>query len=159
MERTVKISQGRHAIEDIMFRYAEGIDTGHLENVAPLFAHGVVVMPDGSELNGSDEVLQAFSDVIIFYDDDENVVPCQSGACSPRTKHVLTNSIYQFDNAVRNADVRSYFTVYQSLGGANEIIVGGRYIDHYELLIQGWVLIRREVHLENMGDLSRHLNG
>lgn len=159
MERTVKISQGRHAIEDIIYGYAEGIDTGNLETVAPLFAHGVMVMPDGSELNGPEEVLRTFSDVIIFYDDEENVVPYQRGACSPRTKHVVTNSIFEFDNAVRNADVRSYFTVYQSLGGANEIIVGGRYIDQYELMIQGWVLVRREVYLENVGDLSRHLNG
>lgn len=158
MERTIKISQGRHAIEGIMFGYAEGIDTGNLEVVAPLFAQGVMVMPDGSELNGPDEVFQTFSQVIIFYDEDEKVVPYQRGACSPRTKHMITNITFDFDNAVRHADVRSYVTVYQSLGGANEIIVGGRYIDRYELMIQGWVLVRREVYLENVGDLSRHLN-
>jgi hypothetical protein len=53
--------------------------------------------------------------------------------------------------------VRSYFTVYQNLGGANPIIAGGRYIDRFDTHIRGWRMIERTVMVENRGDMSRHI--
>jgi len=48
MERIPAIAAARFAVEDIMLRYAEGIDIGDIETVGEVFAKGELVMPDGS---------------------------------------------------------------------------------------------------------------
>ncbi len=157
MERTQAIAVGRFATQDIMMRYAEGIDTGDIESVGALFAKGEMVMPDGTILVGPAEVTEHFSNLIIFYDVDGNVVPYQRGQCTPRTRHVISNLRFDFNNAANRVDVHSYVTVYQTIDGRNEIIVGGRYVDDYGLDLQGWHLVRRELFLDNPGDMSHHL--
>lgn len=156
MDRTTRMAQARGVIEGIMFTYAEGIDMGDIERVAELFMQGAIVLPDGSEIRGYQEVFDSYTGMVMFYDENEKLVPYKRNQCSPRTRHVVTNLIFDFDNAVTAADVRSYFTVYQTLGGKNEIIAGGRYVDHFEKAIHGWYLVTRTIHFENMGDMSRH---
>jgi 3-phenylpropionate/cinnamic acid dioxygenase small subunit len=114
-------------------------------------------MPDGNTLTGAEEICDHYRNLIIFYDSDGNVVPYQRGECTPRTRHVITNLVFDFDNAVKAADVRSYFTAYQTIGDRNEIIAGGRYVDHFELDLQGWHIVEREIFLDNQGDMSQHL--
>ena len=156
MERAIQIALARSVIEEIMFTYAEGIDQGDIETVAQLFMQGAIVLPDGNEIRGYQEVFDSYTGMIMFYDEQERLVPYQRNACSPRTRHVVTNLIFEFDNAVASAHVRSYFTVYQTLGGKNEVIAGGRYVDHFVKAIHGWYLVERKIHFENMGDMSRH---
>jgi hypothetical protein len=156
MERTSLLVEARLAIEKIMFTYAEGIDLGDIETVAELFANGAIVLPDGTEVRGQSAVFDSYADMVMFYDDDENIVPYQRNACSPRTRHVVTNLIYDFDDAVTLANVRSYFTVYQTLGGTNQVIAGGRYADRFENSGKGWFIATRTIHFDNMGDMSRH---
>lgn len=156
MDRINQMMLARHVIEEIMFTYAEGIDLGDMETMAQLFAQGAIVLPDGNEIRGYQEVLDAYTGMVMFYDDDENLVPYQRNACTPRTRHVVTNLIFDFNNAVTVADVRSYFTVYQTLAGKNEVVAGGRYVDRFEKTIQGWHLATRSILFENMGDMSRH---
>ena len=157
MERTQTIAVGRFAAEDIMLRYAEAVDNGDIETVGTLFAKGELCMPDGTALQGTTAVFEHYSNLIIFYDADGNVVPYARGQCTPRTRHVTTNFIYEFNNAANQADVRSYFSVYQTIDGKNEIIAGGRYADSFVLDLQGWYLERREIFLDNLGDMSHHL--
>jgi len=157
MDRTIAIALGRFATEDIMLRYAEGIDTGDLESVGALFAKGELAMPDGNTLVGSAEVFEHYSNLIICYDADGNVVPYARGECTPRTRHINSNFIFDFNNAVNRVDVRSYFSVYQTIGDKNEIVAGGRYADSFGQDLQGWHLVRREVFLDNLGDMSHHL--
>ena len=156
MDRTNEIVQARYAIEEIMFGYAEGIDTGDIESVGELFAQGAIVLPDGSRISGYQEVFDAYAGMVMFYDDDENIVPYQRNECSPRTRHVVTNLVFEFDSEVSGADVKSYFTVYQTLGGENHLVAGGRYVDRFERSSQGWHIATRTIHFENMGDMSRH---
>ena len=157
MERGQAIAQGRFAAEDIIQRYAEGIDMGDIETVGALFARGEIVMPDGTALRGTTEVYEHYANLIIFYDGDSNVVPYERGACTPRTRHITTNLICEFNNAVNQVDVRSCFSVYQNLNEKNEIVAGGRYVDRFELDLQGWHITRREIFLDHPGDMSRHL--
>lgn len=150
MERIQAVAAARFAIEDIMFRYAEGIDTGDIETVGKVFAKGALVMPDGSSLDGAEAVFENFSNLIIFYDSDGNVVPYARGQCTPRTRHVTSNIIYEFNDAVNQADIRSYTTCYQTIDGKNEIIFGGRYIDSFALDREGWHLVSRSILGDNL---------
>ena len=75
-----------------MLRYAEGIDTGDIESVGRVFAKSKMVMPDGSSLFGARRVCEYFSNRIIFYDADVNVVPYLRNQCTPRTRHVTSKS-------------------------------------------------------------------
>ena len=70
MDRIQAIAAARFAIEDVMLRYAEGIDVGDIETVGEVFAEGELVMPDGSSLVGQTQVFEHFSNLIIFYDED-----------------------------------------------------------------------------------------
>lgn len=156
MDRISQIAQARQAIEEIMFTYAEGIDQGDIETMAQLFAQGAIVLPDGGEIKGYQEVFDAYTGMVMFYDENENLVPYKRNECTPRTRHVVTNLIFDFDDDVTCADVRSYFSVYQTLDGKNEVIAGGRYVDRFERTKQSWHLATRIIHFDNMGDMSRH---
>ena len=159
MDRTVQLAQARFVIEEIIFRYAELLDAGDLEGLSALFARGSIKPAVGETAKGAEEVFRLFASVVKFYDADENLVPYERGQCTPRTRHITTNLIFDFDNAVMEANVRSVFTVYQTLAGRNEIVAGGRYVDKFVRTLQGWHLNEREIIVENAGDMSRHLNG
>lgn len=158
MDRSQNVAQARFAIEGIVFRYAEALDGGDLEALAELFAAGVVKSAVGEPAKGAQEVFDLYAKVVKFYDADENPVPYQRRQCTPRTRHVTTNLIFEFDNAVTQAEVRSVFTVYQNLGGRNELVAGGRYIDQFKYTMSGWHLAERQILLDSPGDLSRHLH-
>ena len=53
--------------------------------------------------------------------------------------------------------MRSYITCYQTIGGKNEIIFGGRYTDCFALDPQGWHLVSRAILGDNIGDTRHHL--
>ena len=159
MDRTVQLAQARFVIEEIMFRYAELLDAGDLEGLSALFARGAIKPAIGEPVKGAEEVLKLYSTAVKFYDADEKLVPYLRGQCTPRTRHVTTNLIFEFDNAVMAATVRSVFTVYQTLAGRNEIVAGGRYVDRFVRTLQGWHLDERQIIIENAGDMSGHLNG
>ena len=158
MDRSQNVAQARFAIEGIVFRYAEALDSGDLEALAELFAAGVVKSAVGEPAKGAQEVFDLYAKVVKFYDADENPVPYQRRQCTPRTRHVTTNLIFEFDNAVTQAEVRSVFTVYQNLGGRNELVAGGRYVDQFKRTMAGWHLAERQILLDSPGDLSRHLH-
>ena len=158
MDRFQKTSIARRVIEDTMYRYAEGIDTADIETVGDIFAAGSLVSFDGSVTTGPKAITELFSKGIIFYDEAGKQVPYQRKACSPLTRHVTTNLIFEFDTGITVANVRSYFTVYQTIDGANPIIAGGRYHDRFEHDPYGWHLIERRILLDNLGDMSHHLS-
>jgi hypothetical protein len=71
---------------------------------------------------------------------------------------VTSNVIYEFNNEVTTAEVRSYFSVYQTLGGQNAIIAGGRYVDRFDKSVDGWHISERRIYNENFGDMTHHLH-
>jgi 3-phenylpropionate/cinnamic acid dioxygenase small subunit len=157
VERTLKIVQARHAIEDVLHRYAAAIDTADLEAIGPLLHGCALFMPDGAKLDGGAAIVEHYRKVILFYDDDERVVEYRQHRCSPRTRHVITNVTYRFSPDVTVADVHSCFTVYQNLDGENPIVAGGRYFDRFAATISGWQMTERAIHVDHPGDMSRHV--
>ena len=157
MERFHKTSLARQVIEEIMHRYAYGIDTADIESVGNIFAAGALIHEDGSETRGPAAITDLYSNLIIFYDENGEQVPYARKQCSPKTRHVNTNIIMEFNTEITVCQVRSYFTVYQTIDGANTIIAGGRYEDRFEHDPYGWHLIERRLFIENKGDMSHHL--
>jgi 3-phenylpropionate/cinnamic acid dioxygenase small subunit len=157
MDRTLKLVQARYAIEDVLFRYAEAVDTGDLEALGDVLHGCVMVLPDGRRLQGGAAIAAHYESIIIFYDEAENPVTYCRRACTPRTRHVTTNLLFAFSKAVDSADVRSYFTAYQTLGQQTEIVAGGRYHDHFDFTTSGWQMTERRILVDNLGDMSRHL--
>lgn len=156
MDRTLKMLQARQAVEATLFGYAEAIDAGEIDRLRTLLAACTISLLDGSELKGGPAIADHYAAVIRFYDDDENPVDYGSGG-TPRTRHVTTNLQLEFDPDLRHVDVRSYFTVYQNLDGSNPVIAGGRYVDRFDNTMHGWQMVSRAIHLDQRGDMSRHI--
>lgn len=159
MERTLKTVLARHAIEAIVFGYAEAVDSGRLERLVTLLAGCEVVMPDGESLQGGRAVADHYAGLLQFYDAAGNAADYGSAPCTPLTKHVTSNLQFEFDNAVASADVRSYFTVYQGGPAGNAIVAGGRYLDRFVETMHGWQLTRRAIRVDHQGDMSHHVRG
>lgn len=157
MNRFENTLLARQVIEETMYRYCEAIDNADLETLGNIFAAGALVSQDGTETRGPKAIHDLFAEMIIFYDEAGNEVPYASKACTPRTRHVTTNVVMDIDNGVEVANVRSYFTVYQTINSENVIIAGGRYHDRFERDPYGWHLIERRILIDNLGDMSHHL--
>lgn len=159
MERELSLMVARHAMEDVIFGYAEAIDSGRIEDLVGLLAECRLTLPDGNVLEGGTDIATRYRDLIICYDDDGKALPRGSTDGTPRTRHVITNLRYTFSSDVRSAEVSSYVTVYQNLDGANTLVAGGRYVDRFELTISGWRMKAKSIFIEQGGDMSRHTRG
>lgn len=157
MERFQKSSLARQVIEEIMYHYAYCVDTADIETLGNIFAAGSLISQNGQEVRGPKAVAELFSNEIIFYDKDGNKVPYVRKQCTPLTRHVTTNIMMDFNNQITVAEVKSYFTVYQTIKRENQIIAGGRYEDRFEHDPYGWHLIERRILIDNLGDMSYHL--
>jgi 3-phenylpropionate/cinnamic acid dioxygenase small subunit len=131
-------------IANLLYRYAETIDSGDFEGAAALFAHAGVKMGD-AEVGGA-ELLDVWRSAIILYDG------------VPRTKHVITNPIIEVDEAAGLASCRSYYTVMQQVGDTPlQPVICGRYHDSFERVDGVWRFCYRNYSLTDLlGDLSRH---
>lgn len=138
-------------IENLMYTYAERIDSGNLEGVADLFAYGRIVAspeaPVETAVDGRDEVLG-------MYQVSTRLYPCGT----PRTKHVTTNIIIEVDDEAGTASARSYYTVFQQLDDFPlQPIITGRYHDTFHRTDGEWWFDQRTMLVDQLGDLSRHL--
>ena len=133
-------------ITNLLYRYAELMDQGDLDAVADLFAHARIKMGDGYV--DAAGLKKNWEEVVIMYDDG-----------TPRTKHVTTNAIVEFDAAGTTATARSYYTVFQQVDNEPlQPIIVGRYHDRFELVDGAWRWAERDYSLvDRVGDLSRHL--
>lgn len=136
-------------ITNLLYRYAECIDTGNLEGAAALFRHARVKVRTGDEMLGEPELLALWRATMVLY-------PCGT----PRTKHVITNPIVEIDEAAGKATCRSYYTVIQATEGFPlQMICSGRYHDEFERADGRWRYSGRDYSLlDAMGDLSHHLD-
>ena len=137
-------------IEHLLYSYAECIDSGRLDDLAALFAHGrIAPLPDASPeafLEGRDAV-RAMYDGVQIHDDG-----------TPKTKHVTTNPIIEVDDEAGTARCRSHYTVTQATAGfALQIIITGRYHDSFHRVDGRWWFDTRAMHVDQIGDLSHHL--
>jgi hypothetical protein len=142
----------RLAAEDeitrLLFAYCTGIDTGHLDDTAQLFAEGTWYLNPDSPLTGREDVAGFLHDNVILY------------AGVPGTRHVVTNIRIDLADDRASARAQSYVIVHQSVpGSAPEIIFQGAYDDTFACSGSGWHFAERRIITDGTGDMSRHLKG
>ena len=133
------------AIANLVYRYAELIDSGNFEGAAALFANARIKV--GPREISAEEVLELWRGSVIIYDDG-----------TPRTKHVITNPIIEIDETAGRGTCRSYYTVMQQVGGGPlQAIICGRYHDTFERHAGDWRFCFRDYSLHDLiGDMSHH---
>ena len=136
------------AIANLVFRYAELIDSGDYDGIGALFADAVIGA-DGStvEWRGADAITEMYVNGTRRYEDG-----------TPRSKHVTTNLIIDVDDDRAHATCRSYYTVLQQTDELPlQPIIAGRYHDEFERVDDQWRFARRTMFVDLVGDLSQHL--
>jgi hypothetical protein len=142
-------ADARTAIENLYFLYAERIDAGDFAGVAALFEHARILGPDGAvQATGREEVKAMYERSTRVYEDG-----------TPRTQHVTTNLIFEFDADGRAVSTRARFTVLQALPDFPlQPIITGHYHDRFAWSAErGWHFVERQMRPVLLGDLSRHL--
>lgn len=136
-------------ILNLLYRYAECIDSGDFDGLGMLFQSASIEYPTaGKALRGGASVAEFHRQTIHIYPD--------SG--TPGTTHTVSNSIIDIDESAATATVRSCFTVTQQLTDfPYQVIAAGRYFDHFKRSNEGWAFSTRKVTPEYYGDLSKHL--
>ena len=136
------------AICNLLYRYAEAIDEGRLEDAAALFRHARVETGAAGPLD-ADGLLALWHKILVIH-------PCGT----PRTRHLVTNPILDIDEAAGTATSRSCFTVMQATDDLPlQIIASGRYHDRFARIDGEWCFVKRDYRqLDFIGDLSRHLH-
>lgn len=140
-------------IANLLYRYAECIDTGDLAGAAALFEHARIRVGPGDTPGDTIDaagLLAIWKSMIVLHDG------------TPRTKHVTTNPIIEVDEDAGTATCRSYYTVLQQTPDLPlQVIVAGRYQDRFERVggADGkWRFCYRDLTLIDMvGDVSHHL--
>lgn len=138
-------------IENLLYLYAERIDSGDLEGVAELFAHGrIMASPDAAPaavFEGRERVLEMYRAATRLYEDG-----------TTRTRHVTTNVIIEVDEEARVGSARSYYTVLQQTETLSlQPIIAGHYHDSFQMIDGSWFFDTRIMFIDLMGDLSKHL--
>ncbi len=141
-----EVSEALRSIEVLVFGYAERMDAGDFAGVGALFRDGAYRAAGGPELRGAAALTQTLESMVQLYDG------------VPSTKHVTTNLVVTLDDGGESATARSYFSVLQALPDfALQTIVAGRYHDRFARRDGGWHFAERELWMDLVGDLSRHL--
>jgi hypothetical protein len=135
------------AIQNLIFVYAEMVDSGRFEEAAALFEYadyghaGRNGGPDQMQ-HGSAEVLEYMAETTLH-----------DG--SPRTRHVNTNVVIELDGDT--ATSRCYVTVFQQTDTLPlQAIATARYVDRFERSEEGWRFTYRFVTDGMGGDTSQH---
>ncbi|MGH7288395.1 MAG: nuclear transport factor 2 family protein, partial [Myxococcota bacterium] len=138
------------AITTLLFRYAECIDRADFAGLGQLFAHGRIRSssgPAGDAWSG-DQVREFYARTNRVHDDG-----------TLRTRHLNTNHVVDIDEPAGVASVRSAYVVFQATPKLPfQPIVGGRYEDRFERSDAEWRWIDRLIHVDQVGDVSEHLN-
>ena len=153
-------TEARHAIEKLIFGYAEALDRGDLASVADLFRHAEVEPSPGSILVGGDAVAEMFARHTIFYDGNGTADPWAPDS-HPHTRHCVSNLVIDVDDAGLTARSKCYVVVFQARPDFPlQPVFRNRYHDEFECVDGRWRFRRREmVHEEyGAGDTSRHLH-
>lgn len=137
-------------IQDLLFAYAERIDSGKFDDVAEMFKDAEL------SFEGHDQVHRGQAAVQALYESSTRRYPDDG---TPKTKHLVTNVIVSVDDSSVTAAARSYFTVLQAVPGALSLqpVIAGRYDDQFECTNGHWHFTARHVTVDLVGDLGSHL--
>ena len=142
------MNDARGSIENLLYRYAELIDAGDYEGIGELFAHGSIADDKGTPMaTGAEAVAKLSHTTTRTYDDG-----------TPKTQHILTNPLVEFDPDGTTATCRSRFTVLQQTDVLPlQAIISGAYVDRFELVDGAWRYTEKRMVMRLFGDLSQHL--
>ncbi len=146
------MAESARCIENLLYTYAERIDAGDLDGVAELFAHGRISatadLDPAMTFEGRDGTREMYGMSTRIYPDTG----------TPKTHHVTTNARIEVDETAGTATCRSYFTVTQATDELPlQIIITGRYHDSFHRIDGTWWFDTRIMHVDQVGDLSHHL--
>jgi 3-phenylpropionate/cinnamic acid dioxygenase small subunit len=146
----VSMSISVAAITNLLYQYAECLDSGDFEGAAGLFRHARIKVGKDAPLIDSAGMLSLLRELVILY-------PCGT----PRTRHVTSNPIIEIDEAGSRATVRSCYTVFQATEGLPlQAITAGRYLDEFERVGGVWRFSYRDYTLqEAVGEMGFHMKG
>ncbi len=135
-------------ITNLLYRYAEYIDSGDLAAAASLLRNARVLVQKGSESLTYEELLALWENRIIIYADG-----------TPKTKHLINNPIIDIDRESGTATCRSCYTVTQATETFPlQIIATGRYNDQFVRVEGEWQFSFRDYSLHDaFGDMSHHV--
>ena len=134
------------AIGNLISAYAELVDGGDFAGLGTLLADATFT-GGAVAASGREAIEKLFHDTLILYADG-----------TPRTRHVTTNVVVEADEAAGTALARSYFTAMQALPDFPlQPVAVGRYHDRFERRDGRWRFTERRVHVDLVGDVSRHL--
>jgi ketosteroid isomerase-like protein len=135
------------AIQNLIARYAELLNTGQFDEVGELFKHGTVKV-DGNpkQATGSVEVAAMYRESVRIPEE------------GPDSLLYTTNTQIEFEGETARA--RSYFAALHSKGaGVIVPVVGGRYRDTFRKRADGWCFEERRMSIDLIGDLGDHITG
>ena len=139
-------------IKNLVYRYADLIDSGDLQGVASLLAGATLVTGDGSgvetEIRGEQEILGLYRAFARLYEDDG----------TPHTLHLTGNVMVEVEPGGETARAQSVAVVFQALDGFPlQPIITVRYHDNFTRGGDGWCFSLRRIETRLVGDLSHHL--
>ena len=141
------MGDGAQAVRNLLGEYCERMDLGDWPGVGELFAHGALADEHGTVLAEGAEAVAAFYRAGTQLHDG-----------SPRTKHLVLNTILEVDEAAGTAAARSsYLVLQQPPGGELRPIITGRYRDGFARAHGRWRFAERRFLVDLVGDLSAHL--
>ncbi|GAA0795858.1 nuclear transport factor 2 family protein [Marinobacterium sediminicola] len=133
---------------NLLYRYAELIDSGQLAAAAELYRHARIHTGSEQSPLNADGLLQTWQSMLKLY-------PCGT----PRTRHMITNPLVEVDEVAGRASCRSYYTVFQATDDLPlQPIITGRYHDEFECVEGEWRFSFRDYTLvDHIGNLRHHL--
>ncbi len=147
------MSDAPTAITNLLYRYAELMDAGRLDECVDLFTHARVLLGDpandGTPVVDRDGLAAVWQSMVRLHEDG-----------TPRTRHLVATPIIEVADDGMKATCRSTYTVFQQVGdGPLQPIITGRYHDRFELVDGAWRFAERAYLMDLTGDLSSHLMG
>ncbi|MEI7715862.1 MAG: nuclear transport factor 2 family protein [Mycobacterium sp.] len=145
------MSESATEISNLIYSYAELLDSGDLDAVAELFAHGRICGvengPPETVFAGATGVRRMYEMATRIYEDG-----------TPKTKHNTSNVALHIDEAAGTARSTSYYCVTQATPDLPlQVIVTGRYHDTFQRLDGAWWFDTRIMFVDQLGDVSQHL--
>jgi 3-phenylpropionate/cinnamic acid dioxygenase small subunit len=154
------VRDAHHQISNLIHRYSEAVDAGRFEVLDELFAHAIVRIVLGENEPGpgttGNRTSAMYRESIILYEDG-----------TPRTRHLVTNTVIDVDEEAGRATARSYNTTLQQPPGQPvTIIATAQYHDAFERVDGTWRFTERLIRQSSMdgvkrdfiGDMSAHLH-
>lgn len=134
------------AITQLLYAYAAGIDSGHFDATADLFARGTWFLNPDTPCQGSEAVSTFLHDNVILY------------GTVPGTRHTISNIRIEVAADRSTATCQSYVVVFQTVPDhAPHIMFQGAYDDTFANTNGQWHFHERRIITDGTGDMSLHL--